>query len=127
MARESNVPAKKLFPGENKKLYFPVTAGDNKTPEDASGWSIDFFVRKEDLSSTVLIQKSTTVPGEIAVTGVYDPDPAVNTQRIEVTLESADTALLKPRVYRFALERVDVGVKSVLAFGDFNLSSSAAR
>lgn len=127
MAREFDLPEGKLFPGENKKLYFPITRGDNVTPEDATGWALQFFVRKEDKSAASIFEKSSAIPGQIAVVGEFDPDPEINTQRIEVTLESADTAAMKPNTYRYALERVDPGLKGVLAYGDFELTPSAAR
>jgi hypothetical protein len=124
MAREVHVVAKKLFIGEKKRLLFPVTTADNVTPFDATGVPLEFSVRKEDKSSTTLFPIKTVGNG-IAIIGVFDDDPAINTQQVEVTIEAVDTDPLKPGTYRHALKATEL--ETVLAFGNFTLTGSASR
>lgn len=102
-------------------------------PQDVSGWSLAWTLRKK-LTGAAMIEKLTGSPGGIAITGTYNVDPAVNTQRVEVTLADTDTydpdaspaVNLKAGSYVYALKRTDDGEETVLAYGKFKLLQAAA-
>jgi hypothetical protein len=104
--------------------------------EDVSNWSLAWVVRKKVNSpDPPVIQKlSTGSPADIAIVGVYDVDPLVNTQRVEVTLHDTDTydpnvspvVNVKAGTYAYALKRVGDGVETILAYGKFVIPQVAA-
>lgn len=112
-----------------------IAAGD-AIPQDVSGWSLAWVLRKKAKSpDPPLISKSNVdSPPSIAIVGTYDADPVVNTQRVEVTIEDTDTydpdaspvLEIKPGTYVYALKRIDDGSETILAYGSFTLLQAAA-
>jgi hypothetical protein len=103
------------------------------TRQDVAGWALSWTVRKKVNSpDPPLIYKS--VGAGIAIVGIYNPDPDVNTQRVEVTLEDTDTydpdgsppVEIKAGNYAYALKRTGPGVETMLAEGRFQLLRTAA-
>ena len=100
-------------------------------PVNVAGWELSWTMRKK-VSGAALIEKSTT-EGGIAIVGVYDPDPMVNTQRVVVTIEDIDTydptvdpvVNIKPGNYVYALKRLDEGAETPLAYGALLLLKTA--
>lgn len=110
-----------------------IAAGD-AVPEDITGWSLAWTLRRTPKSQTALIEKATGGSG-ITITGSYNVDPSINTQRVEVLIEDTDTydpdaspeVNVKPSTsYAYALKRTDDGAESILAFGAFTLLQAAA-
>lgn len=108
--------------GEDKKLRFPIYAdADRAVCLDASGFALSWKLKTALTSGTVLLTK--TSGSGIAVTGVFNADPAVNTQVVEVTIDDVDTqpdsgsALLDATTYYQELKRTDAGLEQVLAQG----------
>lgn len=109
-------------------------AAGTAVPLDVSGWSLAWQLRKKAKDLDALIDKNTGSPGGIAIVGIFNADPDVNTQRIEVTIEDTDTydpdvdpvVNLKPGSYVYALKRTDPGAEDILAFGSFTLLQAAA-
>lgn len=142
MAYTRNITADdQVFFDTDRILSFTVyesTATDDEVaagtavPVDVSGWTFAWQLRKKVNSSTVTIGK-TTASG-ISVTGTYDADPNVNTQRVEVTLADTDTydpssspvVNVKAGTYYHALKRTDAGAEDVLCDGTFVLQQAAA-
>lgn len=114
-------------------LKFAITSGDPAVPVDVATWTFAWVLRKKVDSADPAIIEKTTGAG-ITVTGTYDADPEVNTQRVEVEIEDTDTydpdgspvVLVKAGDYVHALKRIDDGVESVLTFGKFKLLRAAA-
>lgn len=85
-------------------------------PINMSGWTVKFVVRKTVDSSGVLVEKTPTI------TGVYNTDPSVNTQRAEVACTDTELGLT---VFTRAMEaqqswkRLDDGSETVLAYKKF--------
>jgi hypothetical protein len=112
-----------------------LDAGNTPRMQDVALWGFEFAVRKGDKTTgTPLILKSSGSPLEISVTGVYDVDRLLNTQRVLVMIEDTDTAaadgsavLLAPKTYRYSLKRTDDGAETILTVGDFELLEATLR
>lgn len=119
MAIESNITAAhRLFKGTDKRIRFHVFGQDGKTPLDVADKAMAFVVSKTDKGAALITK--TTDDG-IEVDGAFDADPALNEQRVIVTLDDIDTDALKSLVYRYGLKVTDEGEEDVLAFGNFTL------
>lgn len=129
MATEYNfTAADEIFIGEDKVLRFPIYTDDAATAVvDVTGWALQWTQRKHDAAVTALIEKSTeTSPPGITLEGVYNSDPAVNTQEVVIHLEAADSydpaasppTALKAGTYRHGLRRTDSGFQTQLSYGD---------
>lgn len=118
MAVERNLAeSDRLFVGEDKQLSFTVFEADGSTPQDISGWALSWQVKKHASSMDPAILTKTTGNSGISITGTFDADPDVNTQRAVVTLTDDDTALLHTPPYRYELKRTDASNETVLVFG----------
>ena len=134
MARETNFDKdSNIFIGEDKQIRFPVYDDDNDgIPLDVSGYAMTWILRKKDTASDPALLTKTTGAG-ITVTGTFDVDPDVNTQRVVVTLADTDMAtdlgvvIIPPLKYRYSLKRTDAGSETILAFGNFVLREATAR
>ncbi len=137
MAREYNFEkTANIFVGEDKQVKFPVYDDDSseavKPALDVSGFAMTWILRKSDTAADALLTKATGGQG-ITVTGTFDADPSVNTQRVVVALADTDTAdntgavLIKPGKYRYSLKRTDADSETILAFGNFVLREATAR
>lgn len=105
-----------LFIGEDKTLSLPVVQADGVTPQDITGWTIRFVVRREDKSAASLIDVAAVIVGAFA--------PVNNPQRAVVTLtddQLSVTIFTKAATYRHSWKRVEDGVETILAYGDFIL------
>jgi len=145
MAIESNLSGTgRVFIGTDTTLRYTIydadatadtiTAG-TASPVNVSGWTFAWILRAKDTSpgAPLIEKRSDDSPAAITVTGNYDSDPVINTQRVEVFLLDTDTAaqdgsaaLLKPKVYRYALKRTDEDAETILAFGECELMQVTA-
>lgn len=126
MAVEFNIPAKEWFLGEAKMITVPVLGQDGLTPVDATGWKLEYTIRKKAESTEFILQKtSTSVPPGITVSGVFNVDPTLNQQRVRIAFSRGDTLALKSEEYSHALGRTDTGLEGVLFHGKVVLTSSA--
>jgi hypothetical protein len=113
------------FLGENKVLRFEIFGADDVTPIDVATFAMKWAAARKR-TGEVLIEK-TTADDEIEVTGVFDVDPVVNTQRVEVTVDDSDTDDLAAGVYDHALKRMDTDDEGILSWGDLRFRQAAAR
>jgi len=113
--------------GEDKRLEFTVYAdADRTTVIDASGFALSWAIART-VTSPVLLEK-TTVSG-ITISGVFNADPAVNTQVVNVAIEDTDT---QPDAdpawtaggYYHELKRTEPGLEGILASGPVTLLPS---
>jgi hypothetical protein len=126
MAIEFNIPEDKVFMGENKKLRFKIYQADGVTPLDLTGRSLIWVVRKTDKASDpAILSKATAGAAGIAIVGAYNVDPTINTQVAEVSIDAADTSVLRPLTYRHSMK--EVTDTTILSFGDFPLAQATAR
>ena len=102
-----------VFIGETKVFQFEIFGSDGVTPEDVSTYSLGFSVRTRD-GRQVLWKTTAVDPGGIVVSGVYDADPAANTQVVTAT---AKIPPVLPDTYDYQLWRLDVGSETVLTDG----------
>lgn len=128
-----------VFIGKTKDLKFLLYTDHNQTEAlDAEGFGLQFDVRLTDRADKVFITKQTGLgsPAEIEVIGVFNSDPAQNTQFIVVHLLRADTydesvsppeILVRPNIYRYSLDRTDGGSETVHTFGELVVLQSAVR
>ena len=109
-----------LFVGEDKtfKLELLDTAS---VPVNMTGWALLFDVRKTDSAADPAI--FSKVP---SLTGVYNVDRTINTQRAVVTLTDTEMNTVKAHTYRHSWKRMDDGSETVLAWGDFTPQKATA-
>lgn len=110
--------------GEDKKLRFTIYTDRTKTVvQDVTGFALSWRLRATP-TGTVLLTKTTG--SGIAISGVFNADPAINTQVIEVSVDDEDTqpdggTALGSGTYYHELKRTDVGLEAVLAAGKLYL------
>ncbi len=128
MALEQHISlAHHWFLDTDKVVRFTVYADDERTTvKDVTGWSFDWVLRRrDDTADPPVLQKSTGAG--IAIVGVFNANPATNTQRVEVTIDDVDTDALPPGKYRHSLKRTNPGSEEILSFGDAYLQRATAR
>ena len=112
MAREQNLGTTEMwFVGEDKTIPFEIYSADEATMEDIAGWTIIWTLRRMLEGDAVLLTKTGTVAGS------YNSDQAVNTQRVSIDIDAADTLYFEPGQYHHVLKRTDAGFVTVLAYG----------
>ena len=113
-----------LFLGEDRQLSFTILSASGDTAEDVTGWGCSFMVKRglEDLDGDALITNTSGV-----VSGVYNSDPDVNTQRFVVTLADTDTDTLSPGAVHWELKRTTAGYETPLAYGTLTLKRGVHR
>lgn len=112
--------------GEDKKLRFTIYADAQQTAcVDVSGFAVSWKLgTAAGTTGTVSITK--TSGNGIGVAGVFNADPALNTQVIEVTVDDVDTQPpsgdgVAPGTYYHELKRTDEGLEQILAKGTVTL------
>lgn len=129
-----------LFLGDNFELEFEILSdqpeldesdpdfeSSARVPEDVTGWDLAFYVRLKDTSTgEPLLEKRVGSPGGVEVTGTYNATRSVNTQRVVVTVDDADTDadsvfVQKAKTYRYALKRMNTDFEKVLVRGKLPL------
>lgn len=144
MAVEFNITAtNRFFLGEDKVIDAPIYGQDGVTPLDVTGLPLEWNLKKKDKDPDPgILTKGITAGGVstgITIVGVYNVNPAQNTQKVRITFASNDTdpdvtsALatpytLKPDVaYRHSLKRKDAGNESILFFGSLTFLQATER
>jgi hypothetical protein len=127
MAAEFNVTANdKYFLGDDKVLEFTIVGQDGVTPFDVTGLSLEWNLRRTDKDPVALITKG--IGSGLTIVGVYSANPSLNTQRVRVSIASADTDLLKPNVaYRHSLKRKDAGFEMIASYGSILFLQATER
>lgn len=123
MATRQDIPAGVLFIGENKKLRVRNITGDDGLPLDVDGMTFTFTLKDDPASETALITK-TSAANQVRVGGVFDSNPADNTQYVEADIDDADTNPLYKGKFHYSVRRADIGAKTVLAWGTVQLDQA---
>lgn len=124
MARQQNIgDTQDWFLGEDKTLKFEIYAEDDATIADITAYAFQWALRRKEDGQEIVLNK--TSGAGIAITGAYDADPAVNTQRAEVTIADTDTDALEPGTYYHALKRTNADHETILSYGEAFLKRAA--
>lgn len=129
-----------FYIGDDKVLSFRVWSGTaaeieagTATPMDVTGQSFAWALKRNADLEEELIQKATGGEG-ITITGAYNADRALNTQRVEVQIDRADTydddtpaVVVRRGRYVHALRRTDTGFSGIVTEGKFKVRSAAAE
>jgi hypothetical protein len=113
--------------GTDHRLEFVVTDTAGTAVVDASSWSLSWMMKASVHLSDAQAALTKTTSSGIAVTGVYNADPDVNTQVVTVSIVDTDTDTIVPRLYLHELKRMDAGFEAVLATGRLSLIQSVHR
>ena len=125
MAREQHLGASEnWFIGEDKTIPFQIYSSDEATIIDITGWALAWYMRRE-IDADTKVLTCTTGGSTITITGTYNSDPDVNTQRANIIIADTDTDNLQPGQYYYSLWRTDAGNETVLAFGTVTLKKAA--
>jgi hypothetical protein len=109
-----------LFVGEDKTIVLGPVVNTSGVLVDISAWNINFVVRVSDTASSTVFEKTASV------TGSYNLDLLLNTQRASIVLLDTETDALKGKTYRHSWKRMDNGFETILAFGDFVVQKATA-
>ena len=135
MSIESSITAEEeFFIGEDKFLSYTVTEDDEVTPQDVTGWALSWYLKKRATDADADAKLTKTTVSGITISGVYNADPALNTQRVVVAIADTDTGAagspaeaLPAGSYRMELKRTDAGSETVLSFGQCVLRQALHR
>lgn len=119
--------ADRWFTNTDYTIKFRVYEGDGVTPLNVAGYAMSWLLKKRVTDADVSAILTKTTP-TITVTGVFNADPEVNTQLVEVPIADDDTdGTVKAGVYAHELKRTDAGLETVLCSGSAILLASAHR
>lgn len=115
------------FTGEIKTLEFEILQRDKQTPLNCTGLNFSFMLKinEGDLDAAALLTKSGS---SVTVSGTYNADRSVNTQRVNVSIAANDTRVIpgwtidNNLVYWHELKRTDV--ETVVSQGTVHLQQS---
>ncbi len=117
MADIGAIAAGVWFIGEDVTLRFTVYAdASHAACVDVSTYALAYALRRLNTDSDPALITKTTGTATITVTGVFNSAPAVNTQRVLVSIVDTDTDGLEPGVYMHALKRTNDGNETVLMY-----------
>jgi hypothetical protein len=120
-----------LFVGEDKVFKHVVYAYPyaSRIVIDSSGWAMHFVVRKKHNSADPPILDKTAT-----VSGVFNPDPALNTLVWAVTLTDTEMSLFTAKgidddaaEYAYSWKRTDDGSEDVTGYGPFVVEETTQR
>lgn len=129
-----------FYVGDDKVLSFRIWEGTaaqieagTATPKDVTGQSFAWALKRNAETEEELIQKATGGSG-ITITGTFNIDRELNTQRVEVQINRADTydddepaVLVRRGRYVHALRRTDAGFSGIATEGKFKIRQAAAE
>ena len=115
--------AHEVHTGEYKNLVYVIYEPDGVTPHNVATFTLSWMLKRNKTDSDLKAKITKTIAnGGIVISGIFNPDPAVNTQRVTVKLTREDTASLPATVtYWKELKRTDPNVETVLSEGRFEL------
>jgi hypothetical protein len=113
------------YKGEDQLLDFEILTS-SFTPVDVTTWTFEWAIRvnKNDTGAAVL---SKTTSAGITITGTYNADRDVNTQRVRVAIAASDTDNLESRRYFHALKRTTGGNEQIVSDGYADLLVAAVH
>lgn len=120
MAREQNIDASHhWFLGEDKFLDWTIFQADGVTPQNITGWALEWTLRRTIAEADPPVLTKSTASG-ITITGGAQG-------QLRVTILDTDTNTLPARVYQYALKRTEDGSETVLAFGKADIRQAVIR
>lgn len=124
MAKET---AAELFLGTDYEYPFTILNAAEDTAINISGWTLSWMVKrkKSDADANKLLEKTTG--SGITISGTFNADPDVNTQKATVSVADTDTDTLPAGLVYYELKRTDAGSETVLAYGPLDLKRSVHR
>lgn len=86
-------------------------------PQDVAGWTFEWHLHDHfEAAGAAEVVEKTTADG-IAITGTYNADPALNTQRVVVSLETTDWTNVAGGQYDHGFWRTNAGLENALCTG----------
>ena len=107
------------------RIKFRAWEDDGVTPREVTGYAFSWMLKRRlgDADASAFLTKTST----IVITGVFNLDPDVNTQLVEVPITAADTntaALMPGGAFLHELKRTDTGLQTVMCQGSAVLKGS---
>lgn len=108
--------------GNDHQVKLENVIGEDGQPFDMSAWgSVKWFLRRRTTDTVELFAKTA------GLIGVFDTDPAVNSQAWVATLTDLETETLTSGKYFFAWKLMDDGIETDLAYGEQLVVRTASR
>lgn len=107
--------------GRDKQFVFTVLNDAQTAAIDITGWALSWMVKRylSDLDGAALLTKTTG--SGIAISGVFNATPSLNTQVATVTVLDTDTLTIAEGLAPYEFERTDANFETPLAFGFIEL------
>lgn len=99
--------------GEDRRLVIHVK-DDDGVPVNVSTFVLSWMLKRHDYDDDIDAILIKTTSGGVTVSGSYDVNPDVNSQRVYVAIADTDTDSLLPTLYVHELKRMDAGLEGVL-------------
>jgi hypothetical protein len=118
-----------IFLGTDFERVFHIKNEDESASINILGWAISWMVKRhKDQADLLALLTKTTAGGALVISGSYNADPAVNTQRVTLTVADTDTdTAINEGLYHWELKRTDAGFETVLAYGTFECVQGVHR
>ncbi len=102
--------------GEDRPLQWNVTQSNGSTPQNMSGWTVEFNLLDQQGGQALITKTPATIQ-----------NGAATLDQAEVTIDAADwSGITKPGSYFYTLHRSDSGSVALLAFGEFVVHAALA-
>lgn len=97
-------------------VKYRIWEADGVTPRDVSAYALSWMLktRDRDPDASALLVKTTPT---ITITGVFNVDPALNTQLVEVPIADTEVPPAMAGVRSVELKRTDATLETVLSKG----------
>lgn len=108
------------FTNTSRNLDFEILDSDPAENADAAPINITAFSMEWNLADSSALNATKLIDSHaVTVTGVYNADRTLNTQRARVGILASETDdILGDKTYYHELRRTGVGLEAVLSFGD---------
>lgn len=116
-----------LFLAADYAIRFAIYDRLEQQMVDVSGMALSFMLKKTLGQPDSLALLTKTLATGLSVTGTFDTNPVINTQRVEVRITATETKIFGPRVAAFELKRMDPGFETPLSYGPATLSRGVHR
>lgn len=126
-AKVDILEADRFFTNTDYTVKVSIFEADGITPRNVATYALSWLLKKRvtDLDANAVITKVT--PAGITITGIFNVDPTLNTQIVEIPLADTDTLSVRHGAYHHELKRTDAGFETVLCSGMAILKASAHR
>lgn len=121
MAKEVDT---ELFIGVDHTFRFTILDDEEEVAQNVAGWTLSWMLKKVATHPDINALITKTTASGISITGTFNSNPALNTQRVLVAIADTDSDLLTAGDRVYELKRMDGGVETILSYGALEMKRS---